>query len=223
MMMEHVRIILAADQLDPAILESPRVYDTPLPQHDDQVTINGVIYPVYEIENGDRLTPAAVTKLLAAQALVTASRTADDKRFRKTLARLLALRSPAMSRAMDNLPGSAAAMKTFHIFTVWPFLMQAVILPGANSAMSVLHTCVTVRQGGDLSDFNTFATKFRLLMVEFTKSFQDDSLTQGGARVVPPGYVKIETLFCLLFLRGIADGDESSFFAFIMDKCHLCS
>ena len=218
-MMEHVLIVLAADQLDPAILESPRVYDTPLPQFDDEVTINGEVYPVYEVNEHGRLTAPAVAKLLAAQALVTASRTADDKRFRKTLAKLLALRSPAMSRAMDNLPGAALAMKSFDIFTVWPFLMQAVILPGANSAMSILHTCVTVRQGGDLSDFNTFATRFRLLMIEFTKSFQDDSLDLAGNRVVPQGYVKIETLFCLLFLRGIADGDESDFFAFIMDKC----
>ena len=89
-----------------------------------------------------------------------------------------------MARAMENLPGSDVAMKTFDIFMVWPYLMQAVSLPGANSAMRVLTKSVTLRQTGDLADFNTFATRFRLMMLEFTKLFQDDATHPDGTRVV---------------------------------------
>jgi hypothetical protein len=143
-MMDHVLIILAADQLDPVLLMSARIYSAELPEHDDKITINGEIYAKYETAgNPARLTAAALAKLLADTATVKAERTESDARFRKTLAKLLALRSPAMSRAMDNLPKAAAAMKSFDIYEVWPLLMEAVTLPGANSAMLVLHSCVT--------------------------------------------------------------------------------
>ena len=218
-LMEHITILLAAVRLDSTILMSPRVYTTLMPEHDATTTIDGEIYHVYAKEEGsNRLTAASVAKLLSDRATASAEREEEDKSFRKLLAKLLALRSSAMARAMENLPGSVAALKSFDIFEVWPFLMQAVSLPGANSAMRVLNKSVTLRQTGELADFNTFATTFRLMLLEFTKLYQDDS-TLNGNRVVAPGYVKIETLFCLLFLRGIAEGDESEFFAFVMDKC----
>jgi len=123
-----------------------------------------------------------------------------------------------MARAMENLPGSDVAMKTFDIFMVWPYLMQAVSLPGANSAMRVLTKSVTLRQTGDLADFNTFATRFRLMMLEFTKLFQDDATHPDGTRVVEPGYVKIERIstewaeakdVCLLMHLVIKKADGS--------------
>lgn len=131
---------------------------------------------------------------------------------RAVLAKVLATVSPSMRQALDNLAGSSAALATHDPYTVWPFLLRAVTVPGARRAMKIFQELIELTMDGECANHAAYAARFRRTLVEFTHMFQDTS--EG----VPPNTVSIDVIGAVLYLNGILNSRSRAQFQFIVDK-----
>jgi hypothetical protein len=175
---------------------------------------------VYDkVANTTRMTPEAFISYCKHTQTAANRLAANLTVERALLSNALLDIGPDMRRNLANLSGSAVALATNDLFEIWPFLLEAVFPPGAFSSIKAYKDLVSLSQTGELSDYLKFTEAFRLLIKEFVKKYQDNSKTGlNGARTVPEGYVKIDTLLSTIFLAAISGGDESQFFRFLMDK-----
>jgi hypothetical protein len=188
----------------------------------EERTIAGQQYPVYEKDpDTNRLTPAGFQLFCKHEAPAVAALADNLEAERKVLAKIMRIVSPEMRRNLVNLKGSATALDSNELHAIFPLLMEAVFPPGAFSSIQSYKDLVELSQSGVNTDYLAFTESLRIAVVEFTKKYEDNSMTgpdDARVRSVPRGYVKIDTLVSTIFLSAIAGGAESQFFQFLLDK-----
>ena len=102
------------------------------PTANDIIPIGGVDYERYPLTPGldgapARMSPVIVAQFISDTNLATKTLAANLAPERAALAQVLITVSPEMRQNLDNIPGSATAMATHDPYTVWPFLIRAVI------------------------------------------------------------------------------------------------
>ena len=195
-------------KLSPALLSAARVVpaDEVAPAADDTMVIGGESYPKYPTHpDTGRMSAETVAAFVKATALATKCAKANSEKERLLLVEIYDFMSPVLFRNLKNLDGSAAAMATHDIYTIWPFIMKASSSVGAQQSIDTFKELTTLSMSGTYADHADFAVRFNTLLTTFKANFEDPQ---------HPGFVKIDVLASMIYLKAV----DQVIFKFLIDK-----
>ena len=208
--MEKIKGQLRNHGLSHASLMAGRVV-LPEPQITDTITLGGLVYPKYPLEiaiggQPPRLSPASLASFLRDQEAhrITVVHAKAKERRLVTWLWLSMGEDVKMNLRLNSVAMQAVADSD--VYALWPCILKAATTEGVIKSVSVLNRTLTVAmQPGEAHV--VYAARLKHLFRLCQDLFQSTDAAHQG-------YIKMETLFSILYLYGL----DKTLYEFILNK-----